>query len=517
MLDREALAHREVGHTNVSPLLARVMVAAFLVSLALLPALEIAGPSPAGSPSAWSHLRGMGEVASARPGADGPGAPAGAWNTVVTANRAALATLSAFETALEDQSVVGKLLRPPTQYFLTGFAGAGNERVYVGRDGWLFYRPDVDHVTGSGFLDERHFARRLAAASEYEDRPHPDPRPAILQFARDLHARGIVLVLMPTPVKPTVHPGQLASDAAGGPLHNSSYATLLDELRRAGVLIFDPADALVASRDAHGYLRTDTHWQPAAMAQAAQGLAAFLRAQVPLPEVAAPGYTVERREARATGDTAAMLDLPAGQTLFPPERVVLRFVVDAAGDPWAPDREADVLLLGDSFTNIYSLASMGWGESAGLAEHLSEALQRPLDRIVQNDQGAVATRAMLQRELQSGTDRLAGKRVVIWQFAAREFSSGDWRPTPLPSGWRPRRSTTPCAFGAMAHRHGENTRRRAGWYASRTACKRRPCIRKNPSGSKRSGPTIFSTPRLKPRTTTSPPSLHRFAIRPSPW
>ena len=83
-----------------------------------------------------------------------------------------------------------------------------------------------------------------------------------------------------------------------------------------------------------------------------------------------------------------------------------------------------MLLLGDSFTNIYSLASMGWCDSAGLADQLSYSLGRPLDRIVQNDDGAFATRALLQR---AGPERLAGKRVVVWQFAARELVSGDWK------------------------------------------------------------------------------------------
>jgi len=86
-----------------------------------------------------------------------------------------------------------------------------------------------------------------------------------------------------------------------------------------------------------------------------------------------------------------------------------------------------VLLLGDSFTNVYSLGSMGWGESAGLAEHLSRALGRPLDRIVQNDDAAYATRMMLRQQSANASDRLAGKRVVIYQFAARELAFGDWR------------------------------------------------------------------------------------------
>jgi alginate O-acetyltransferase complex protein AlgJ len=65
---------------------------------------------------------------------------------------------------------------------------------------------------------------------------------------------------------------------------------------------------------------------------------------------------------------------------------------------------------------------MGWGTSAGLVEQLSYALRRPVDRLAQNDDAAFATRAMLARD----PGRLEGKRVVIYQFAARELASGDW-------------------------------------------------------------------------------------------
>jgi alginate O-acetyltransferase complex protein AlgJ len=70
---------------------------------------------------------------------------------------------------------------------------------------------------------------------------------------------------------------------------------------------------------------------------------------------------------------------------------------------------------------------MNWGCSAGLAEHLSFALNRPVDTILRNDAGAYATRELLSRELAQGEDRLAGKKVVVWQFAARELAVGDWK------------------------------------------------------------------------------------------
>jgi alginate O-acetyltransferase complex protein AlgJ len=151
----------------------------------------------------------------------------------------------------------------------------------------------------------------------------------------------------------------------------------------------------------------------------------------PLPEF---GYVTEPVEVTNLGDVAGMLDLPEEQTLYPEEEVRLRQIRTSQGLLWQPDRSADVLILGDSFSNIYSLADMGWGESAGLAEQLGFLMQRPIDRIVRNADGAFATREILARDLARGDDRLAGKRVVIFQFAERELAFGDWKPLDLSLG-----------------------------------------------------------------------------------
>jgi alginate O-acetyltransferase complex protein AlgJ len=127
------------------------------------------------------------------------------------------------------------------------------------------------------------------------------------------------------------------------------------------------------------------------------------------------------------GDIARMLKLPESQSLFQPETVTIHEVL-AGNAPWRPSKTADILLLGDSFSNIFSLAALSWGESAGFAEHLSRALGgRPLDTILRNSDAAFATREMLSRELARGRDRLAEKKLVVWQFAARELAFGDWK------------------------------------------------------------------------------------------
>jgi alginate O-acetyltransferase complex protein AlgJ len=170
------------------------------------------------------------------------------------------------------------------------------------------------------------------------------------------------------------------------------------------------------------YLETDTHWRPETMEFVAERLANFL--QLPAAAGSILPSIIEKKIV-ARGDIAAMLKLSRADK-FPPEEVTIRQVV-TGNALWRPSKEAEVLLLGDSFSNIFSFEAMGWGESAGFAEHLSVALRRPIDCILRNSDAAFATREILSNELARGRDRLAGKRMVIWEFAARELSFGNWK------------------------------------------------------------------------------------------
>lgn len=417
---REEIAQAEIGVTSVTPGTARAIVALFLIAVGVVPVSEWK--------AAWKGAIEVVTVQAAKvravPG-DGP-----IWSRVMAGNRAVLEGLNEFERRLDDGSLMGRTLRPGAQAVMSRWLAVGNERVYVGRDGWLFYRPDVEYVTGKPFLDPAQMRRRIRAAPEWMAPPAPDPRPAIVQFHQDLAARGVVLIVMPTPGKPVVHPEMLRGGLAdtADAVQNASYRTLTEDLRKAGVQVLDPSESMAAARQAGAqYLATDTHWTPETMETVAALAALAISTAVTLPAVPDPGYRVNRAEVQNVGDTAKMLDLPATAKLIQPRAVWLRRVLQPDGQLWRSSRDADVLLLGDSFSNIYSLESMGWGTSAGLAEHLSLALRRPLDRLVQNDEGAFATRAMLQRD----PARLQGKRIVLYQFAVRELAGGDWKVLPL--------------------------------------------------------------------------------------
>jgi hypothetical protein len=441
-LTREETAKIEIGQTAISRRCAGLLAVVFLTAIYLPPLWQIAhdqiefarGQRLTRRPQCADLFFRLAPVKAAlrEHGAQ-------LWRRIVKANGALLREMHAYEDELENQSLIGGRIRRPVQYVLSAYLGVGNEKSYCGRRPWLFYRPDVDHLILPGFLDPTRLAARRASGTEWRQAPQPDPIPAIARFRQQLAARGIELILVPTPVKPMLHAGDFG---VRQPLPATPYNLSWSNFVRAVYLeanarVFDPAPILAAYRAEHkrdAFLKTDTHWTPEAMQRVAAELARNLRESHPTENPAQPTFTVRKEMVTGVGDLVTMLQLPERQNTFPPENCELRQILGPRGEAWRPDPSSDILLLGDSFSNIYSLDALGWSASAGFAEQLSYELGRSIDAIVINDNGAFATRAALARELRRGRDRLAGKKIVIWQFAVRELSEGDWREIPMELG-----------------------------------------------------------------------------------
>lgn len=415
VLSREEEASRDLGSTVFRGVGRKLLMGGFLLGLTV------------GLASFF-----FGGLAAVRPAVEAsrPAGKSGILDWMPTSAR-----LHEIEKSLEESSLFVIRLRPRVQEMITKFFGAGNEQAQPGRGGWLFFRKDLDYVNGKPFLDPA--VQRARAA---RDRVAADPLAAVEQFQKQLAARNIRLILLPVPVKPSIEGHRLAaaSRAEIRARHNASFSDFIARLRSRGVSVFDPTELLIERLKQSGeaqYLETDTHWTPPAMDAVALALSREVN-----PERLPSGAAYERGEQTVDGrgDTQALLGLTSRQTLFTTQQVVTQ-AVSAGGQVWRPNPDADVLLLGDSFANIYSLGALGWGEESGLAEQLSYHLGRPVDAILRNSDGAFATRQILQRELAAGRDRLKGKRVVVWEFACRELTGGDWKPLDLAVG-TPRKS-----------------------------------------------------------------------------
>lgn len=423
-LNREELAALEIGHTTVSQSLAKGIVFCFVILIFSVPVLQAILDSR--NPEQQSLFVALRTLAQGSNSATTENFSF--LSKVNQENNLVLENMESFEKQLEEESFLRALLLVPGQRVLLNL-GHGNEKVYPGKKGWLFYRPDMDYLMGPGFLDPDYLDQRQEGGNVWEKSVQPDPVQTIIEFQNQLTQRGVELILMPTPIKASLHPEFFSSGSYYPPLQNKSWSDFLGRIEQAGIPLFDPALILARYQKQTQtpiYLQTDTHWRADAMEAVAEQLAAFVQTRIPLS-----GKTIhllhQKESSRNRGDIDAMLRIPEEWDIYPKEQVQLHPVVTRGEELWQAETDAEILLLGDSFSNIYSLAGMGWGEGAGLGEQLSYALQRPVDVILQNDAGAFATRELLAKELGRGRDRLAGKKVLIWQFASRELTSGDWK------------------------------------------------------------------------------------------
>jgi len=419
------------------------------------------------------------------------------------------ANLRRYENALENQLWLRQTVRPAIQLALfAGLRDAGPECLPAA-DGWMFYRPGVRYLVEGDRSDAPEpYSTAINAAGLFKTvlpagltgfvgRFLPDEirfdlvnpgrstgrrqaaLAAILEYRRQLHERGVELLVMPVPEKAGIYPERLASRAGFESFRSPSEA-LLDDLRREGVEVIDLFELFRRFRRGTGqggmgnalYLASDTHWSPEGARLAAEAVARRIRERGWLPELSRK-YMTTIVQVQRRGDLVGMMQAPGIDRYFPAESVTCRQVTDRIVGLLAPrtgDREGtfanthlkdtpmqpSVLLLGDSFSRIYQIAEPrslsvidgqpGLGVSggafqakscrrllpgsAGFPSLLAEALQSPVDYMVSD--GGAATE--VRQRLSVNSEILENKKVVVWEFTERDVGLGrrGWLPAPLP-------------------------------------------------------------------------------------
>lgn len=296
-----------------------------------------------------------------------------------------------------------------------------------GVDGWLFFGGELRLLSLGRFWGEQ--AKKISRAHTSD---LADPVPAILDFHQQLKARGIELVVVPVPPKAAIYPEKIvpgfdvrAADPA--PMLHRFY----DELRGMGIDVLDLSALFIENRNhprGPVFCRTDSHWSGIGCVLAAQAIADQVRPKLPRP-AAAKEYAADWKEVQISGDLARLLPTDAHKP--GPEKIAVQSVSEKkTGAAIKPDPNSPLLLLGDSHTLVYHDHDF-YPERAGLVEQLALQLGFAPDLIGTSGSGATPVRLNLYHRSLKDADYLAKKKIVIWCFAAREF-------TEAPEGWAKR-------------------------------------------------------------------------------
>jgi len=294
----------------------------------------------------------------------------------------------------------------------------------VGVDQWLFL------VAEMRFLSHETFWGPAAAKVSHSPKPDAaDPLPAIVDFQKQLKARGIELLLVPVPPKAAIYPEKLVADTPlGDPGALEPLQHFYAELAASGVDVLDLSAVFARERAGADALfcKTDSHWSGTGCVLAAKAISDRVRATLNLAPSSNP-YATQSAEVEITGDLGALLPASAKK----PAKETLRLrQVTLAGKALEPDPKSPVLLMGDSHTLVFHDFA---GEKAGLLDQLALELGTTPDLIGTRGSGATAVRVSLYRKSIRDPDYLTGKKIVIWCFTAREFTESEqgWGKIPI--------------------------------------------------------------------------------------
>jgi len=370
--------------------------------------------------------------------------------------------LRAFEKKVEDENALVLAVRPRYQLAVWNVFNDPGEKVMLGAAGkcigkscerdtamasdrWLFYRQDVEFLVQPSPLDER--SAKL-----------DNPITAITKFRDQLKAKGVELLVVVTPGKPSIYPERLTGRASDGVAGNaaglqSHGKKILDSLTRAGfntVNLYTPL--LAAKKDDASlgplYLNDDTHWTPRGAELAAAEISKKVREMADAGIVGigeeSMNYAASDSIADRMGDVGEMSGLNKFNA-FKVQNVVGHVVTqqevserkeppadslsdstvvyDTTVTPFKDDfRNSKILILGDSFSRIYQTDSP---VNAGWIAHFAKNMKCPVASIVSDGGASTLVREKLARK--AGV--LKGKKLLIWEFVERDlrFGAEGWK------------------------------------------------------------------------------------------
>jgi hypothetical protein len=350
--------------------------------------------------------------------------------------------LRPFEKEIENTSIFTTSTRPVMFFLRYGLYRDLGEKGVLGKNGWFFYKQDVDYLIRPYVLDKR------ALKVDPNDQVVSDnPIRAAVTFKKQLAEFGVDLLMVIVPGKPSIYPDMLAGSANPDLVTRAGNSfKAINDLRAAGVDAVDLFTPFLAERKIDSiagdsmYLSKDTHWRARGVRTAAHVVAERIK-RYPWYRAGTTEYAIDSTSIDRIGDVGVMTTLTnlriheLGMN-FPIEKTKCYQVYQVERDEKGTEtgrhlykddpKNAQVVLLGDSFSRIYQSDEP---RSAGWISHIAYELGQPIASIVSDGGASTLVRESLARR----PGLLKGKRLVVWEVVERDFRYGNegWRDVPL--------------------------------------------------------------------------------------
>jgi hypothetical protein len=310
---------------------------------------------------------------------------------------------------------VGSSLASPLPDLSLTTVSAESEAV-KGRDGWYFLSTEIEHL--------------LSAQNQIPQAADSEAVIEIRNYADALKALGIKLVLMPIPEKALIRMDGLIDPTQLPEAKGYSRATraYLDELNKQGIEIIDLYDPLSQSSDPI-YCKTDSHFTPKTGVRIAHCLIRHIAERS--PEIPIQNQSADLESQTSISQITIQGDLAGSQEEESLELHTAPKSTTPVNQPGTITK-SPILLMGDSHLLVYNQGKDMHASGAGIVDHLTPALGYAPDVISNKGDGINAPRIKLYRDLKKNPNLLKDKKLIIWCFAAKNFSQQQWNKLGLP-------------------------------------------------------------------------------------
>lgn len=278
------------------------------------------------------------------------------------------------------------------------------------------------------FLFSSHTRRYLDKADLEDQAGESNPFPAIVHTVRHFQERGIDIIFVPIPNAWDVYPDKAVANAPVGRRVAPQVCRLMTHLLDEDVEVLDLLPAFLKARDHTGdwlFLPTDTHYTNRGLRLAAQEIARRLAR-----------YNFPRQEEFTTRHVSVEVrGYGANITLIPEDRRKQLYgekiftdaeqVHSADGQVYQDPAHSPILVIGDSFNDIFEYFCPGTGLTAHIAKELGV---RPARIAV----SASTTEGFscLMREQKHLLPNLA---VIVWIVADFNLYDRPWKVLSFPA------------------------------------------------------------------------------------
>lgn len=299
--------------------------------------------------------------------------------------------------------------------FLTTFPSG--QMGYEGKDGWLFFRKDLEYGTGGDLANQPNEKNPLAHIAELK---------------RFLDKHNVSLLFVAVPNKTEVYFEKLPFDSPTDPLTivNPYERKFLSDLQDSGVEVIDLLPSFLKAKTEDNvnvepvYQKQDTHWTTRGLRLAAELIAQRIKSYSWYRDLSKDKAAFSNHDTATVRQGDIVERLPEQlRVKYPPVELAAHQVRNPDGTPFKSSKDAPIILMGDSFTGVFESVDC---KNSGVGANIAEKTGVPLD-IITSWGGGPLVREKLMRQRQ---ETLGSKRLVIYMMVTRDLYNYEqlWAP-----------------------------------------------------------------------------------------